>query len=333
MTTSSSAVRRTRRALTGMGIVAASMLFLAPVAGAERPGRATVAQSDTSRNGPSARSSAPSGAEPDSQHEVVARDGAAQSPEGTGRYEHTLCHRTGSAADPYVRITVAFRTADGEVSSDGGHENHGGPVFDPATMGDGDTWGDIIPPFTTPDGVSYEGKNWPAGAATFDNGCEPVGWTDAAEPSVADGDRTPDRGEVPATRGDQPGHEEQDRTGLDPDDRADAATERAVAAPRQPDTRIRQSSIAGGGSTDAVEERVLRVGGATGDIAAVLGQQVTRDPGDGMVVPAADAGSTLAAGLARTDSTFLVLLMLGLSVLIGGYVVVDVLRERARRTD
>lgn len=336
MTTISPAARRTRRALAALGVVAASIMVLAPVAGAERRGVAAEPQSESFQEGPSARSSAPSATEPESQSQVLSREGTARSSEDTGRYEHTLCHRTGSAADPYVQITVAFRTADGGVvSSDGGHESHDGPVFDPATMGEGDTWGDIIPPFTTLDGVRYAGKNWSEGQATFDNGCVPVGPTAPADPAEDDGEATPDRAEVPANRGKDARGEELDREddGVQQDSAEDGATEGAVTSPRRPDALLGRSSAGAGGSADAVEERVLSSGGATGDIASVLGQQVTRDPESGAVVPAADSESTLATGLARTDSGLLVALMLGLSVLIGGYVAVDALRDRVRRTD
>lgn len=336
MTTISPAARRARRALTALGIVAASIMVLAPVAGAERPGVAAEAQSESSQEGPSARSSTPSATEPQSQAQVVSREGTARSSEDTGRYAHTLCHRTGSAADPYVQITVAFRTADGEVvSSDGGHERHDGPVFDPATMGEGDPRGDIIPPFTTPDGVRYAGKNWSEGKATFDNGCVPVGPTVPADPAEDDGEATPGRAEVPANRGEDARGAELDREddGVQQDGAEDGATERAATSRRRPDVLTGRSSAGAGGSADVVEDRVLSAGGATGDIASVLGQQVTRDPESGPVVSAADSQSTLATGLARTDSGFLVALMLGLSVLIGGYVAVDALRDRVRRTD
>jgi hypothetical protein len=78
----------------------------------------------------------------------------------------TLCHRTDSYSNPYVRITV-------DVASvlHNGHDGHNGPVFFPA-IPKHEKWGDIIPPFDFGPGESYAGKNWtPAGIAVFDNGC------------------------------------------------------------------------------------------------------------------------------------------------------------------
>ena len=74
--------------------------------------------------------------------------------EETKPEEHkvTLCHATGSSANPYVMITVDYHALkEGHTAAKG----------------------DIIPP-TTINGVTYSG-NWDAaGQAIFNNGCKPV---------------------------------------------------------------------------------------------------------------------------------------------------------------
>jgi LPXTG-motif cell wall-anchored protein len=86
----------------------------------------------------------------------------------------TICHATSSASNPYVVITV-----DPASIFQKGHDGHDGPVFDPATMGSGDHWGDIIPPFDYEyeqgqELISghYAGLNWTAeGQAIWEAGC------------------------------------------------------------------------------------------------------------------------------------------------------------------
>src|SRR4051794_22710717 len=66
----------------------------------------------------------------------------------------TICHRTNSPSNPYVRITVDVASVDG-IDNDNGkgdhNAEHNGPVFDTSgntvytTPRSGDDWGDIIP--------------------------------------------------------------------------------------------------------------------------------------------------------------------------------------------
>lgn len=97
------------------------------------------------------------------------------------QHKVTICHRTASSTNPYVRITVDIAAVDGVV----GH----GPA-DHAAMHTGDVWhqgmpktpkwGDIIPPFYA-DGHTLTGLkplNWDtAGQAIFANNCDPASQT------------------------------------------------------------------------------------------------------------------------------------------------------------
>jgi hypothetical protein len=102
----------------------------------------------------------------------------------------TICHRTNSVTNPYVKITVDEASVDGDEGNDNGKGDHlaehQGPVWDantfyPTPRSD-DQWGDIIPPFYS-DGhtlTGYSSLNWnAAGQAIFSNGCN-----GAAEQSV-----------------------------------------------------------------------------------------------------------------------------------------------------
>jgi hypothetical protein len=88
----------------------------------------------------------------------------------------TICHRTASFSNPYVRITVAESAVDGDTTNDNGqgdHTTHTGPVFDGVHKG----WGDIIPPFDENGDPRPSGTptlNWPAGEDIFNNGCDPI---------------------------------------------------------------------------------------------------------------------------------------------------------------
>jgi len=97
----------------------------------------------------------------------------------------TICHRTNSPSNPYVRITVDVASVDANTGNDNGkgdhNAEHNGPVFDTSgntvysTPRNGDDWGDIIPPFwadgsTT--GAYWPSKNWPDGEDIFNAGCK-----------------------------------------------------------------------------------------------------------------------------------------------------------------
>jgi LPXTG-motif cell wall-anchored protein len=61
----------------------------------------------------------------------------------------TICHATHAFKHPYVEITVNQNAVDGVAGNSGNKADHYGehnsPLFDPTTMQQGDTWGDIIP--------------------------------------------------------------------------------------------------------------------------------------------------------------------------------------------
>lgn len=92
-----------------------------------------------------------------------------------------ICHATSSVVNPYNKISVSEKAADGLAGNSGGQPDHygehTGPIFDPTTNRNGDEWGDIIPPVP---GV-HEGRNWTAqGQAIYNNGdCVYVSPTDA----------------------------------------------------------------------------------------------------------------------------------------------------------
>lgn len=79
----------------------------------------------------------------------------------------TICHRTNSDSNPYVRITVDYAAVDGVGKND--HSRHTGPVWSPGLKAAHVKWGDIIPPVQ---GVTA-GLNWTAeGIAIYDDGCK-----------------------------------------------------------------------------------------------------------------------------------------------------------------
>jgi hypothetical protein len=111
---------------------------------------------------------------------------------GGSHQKVTLCHRTNSETNPYVRITVSINS----VVKGAGHDGHNGPVFAAGMKAAHQKWGDIIPSFTyttkTGSTATYGGKNWPAGRAIVDAGCVvsmPTPTT-SASPSVTPTDTT-----------------------------------------------------------------------------------------------------------------------------------------------
>ena len=107
----------------------------------------------------------------------------------------TICHRTNSVKNPYVKITVAESAVDGIGNSDHLSE-HLGPVFDSSQSypppHNGDQWGDIIPPFNE-NGPGNDRPNtsltlnWPAGQAIFNNDCNPVDFGTVVVKKVVEG--------------------------------------------------------------------------------------------------------------------------------------------------
>lgn len=212
--------RGLRRASAAVAMVAGSILLAAPVAGAsagETPEAAAQGQARAEANAPEQRADgqATSAAASEQGQEASAgrpgstppahsnaggnasatpepNNGAAEpeSPGASGEHKHTICHRTRSATNPYVQITIDFHAVDGElVEATSDHaERHEGPVFTTG-MTSGDAWGDIIPPFTTEDGDSFDGQNWEEGAAIFENGCEiPTSGTETGGEEIEEGD-------------------------------------------------------------------------------------------------------------------------------------------------
>lgn len=129
----------------------------------------------------------------------------------------TICHRTHSETNPYVKITVDEASVDGDNGNDHGKGDHlmehTGPVWFPGAKAAGVYWGDIIPPFYS-DGVTtgYPSMNWNAGQAIFDNDCngadeQPATDSESLAESESDAESVPESGEqaVDAGTGDPEG--------------------------------------------------------------------------------------------------------------------------------
>jgi hypothetical protein len=93
---------------------------------------------------------------------------------GNGEDKVTICHRTNSVKNPYVKISVDESAVDGEGKDD--HSHHTGPVAWSEAVAQQlkdakEKWGDIIPPV---EGVT-KGLNWTTvGMAVYNNDCQPV---------------------------------------------------------------------------------------------------------------------------------------------------------------
>lgn len=111
----------------------------------------------------------------------------------------TICHRTDSVTNPYVKETVSASSVDGNNGNDNGKGDHllehTGPVFQKGFTHN-DTWGDIIPSFDTK-GKSYDNPqtslNWTsAGQAIWNNKCKLV--TSGGQGGGGGGTSTPPSG-------------------------------------------------------------------------------------------------------------------------------------------
>ena len=348
MHTISSAPRRTRQLLGGLGVVAASVLLLAPVAGADGPSPANVGgRSDTAPHGATPEvgpepAQAQTGQQPgqpeaqanrseqgaeasalqsDNRNEAAGDNGTPAAPEereapqapapnhgaadptspgNSGEHKVTICHRTNSATNPYVQITVDFHAVDGQ-GEDSDHAGvHTGGVYEPGMKESGEAWGDIIPAFTTPDGDSHEGVNWTtAGQAIFANGCELPAEALAGEDE-----------EIEGSQDDVLGDAEENDLG--------------TAAP------VPGPTDGSGPGDEVLSEELTEVGTAVGEAVAVLGDQVVRDvaAGPGQVVAASTARPATIASLARTGTGIAALAMFGMGLVVAGYLLVNGVRHR-----
>jgi hypothetical protein len=99
-----------------------------------------------------------------------------------------ICHRTDSATNPYVAISVDISSVDGDTGNDQGQGDHfaehKGPLASSEAVAqnlkdNGIEWGDIIPPV-----AGHQGLNWPAGQDILENDCNFVTPTPPTQPPV-----------------------------------------------------------------------------------------------------------------------------------------------------
>ncbi|HEX6937064.1 MAG TPA: hypothetical protein VF227_11145 [Actinomycetes bacterium] len=129
--------------------------------------------------------------------------GAANASQQGEDHKVTICHRTNSANNPYVVITI-----DKAAVFKKGHDTHDeGGVYQPGDKENGVRWGDIIPSFTyyaSPKDSAqqtYPGLNYEAGRDILENGCEVPGEGEMPEPAGSLSGGCPDEGDVYAVSG------------------------------------------------------------------------------------------------------------------------------------
>lgn len=254
---------------------------------------------------------------------------------GNEKQEHqvTLCHATASVTNPYVRITVDFHS----VIDDHGHGGHSGPVFD-TNLPKHTAWGDIIPPFTFGTDV-YGGMNWDAsGQALLAGDCTEQPTTTTTPPTTAPPTTAPPTTAPPTTAPPttttpttttpttttptttQPGP-----TTTVPEETTTTMPVSTTTVPEEPTTTVAEettTTVAGETTTTAVAAVVggETVGGdpaagAPAAVAQVLGVSVTRP-------------TTTATGQLPVTGSSPLLPLVGLSLLVGGLVVLAGSRRR-----